>query len=163
MFGFGKKKCYSLGEKRRYFTSILNDNNESPKRKEWARQRLNTINRIKSGMKVGDVYIVDDKHIGGRQRKPRLVVFAKKDNQDFVKVIPVYKDKKLMSLSQFDGDRAISLNNVKTITNDKIYEKKGFKFKGANLTPKEKDRLRIKVNKYIEQKKAHILIDKALR
>ncbi len=150
MFRFGKKKRYSLGEKRRYFASILNNYNESQKRKDWARRRLSTISKTKREMKLGDVFIVNDRHVGGTQNKPRLVVFAKKKNQNQVKVIPVYKEKRLMALSQFDGDRCLSLNNVKTISNDILYEKNGFKFKNTRLTPKEKVKLQNKVNKYLQ-------------
>ncbi len=149
MFGFGKKKCYSLGEKRHYFASILNNRNESSKRKEWARRRLNTISKTKSEMKLGDVFIINDRHVGGTRNKLRLVVLAKKKTDRLVQVVPIYKEKKLMSLSQFDGDRAISMNNAQTISNDKLYEKKGFKFKNMQLTPKEKVKLQSKVNKYL--------------
>ena len=100
-------------------------------------------------MNFGDVYVVDDKLMGNPKKKPRLVVIAKV-NGNRADVIPVKKDNKIMSLSNFDGHRALSMNTVQSISKDYLYEKRGFRFvKNAYLTPQEKVRFQKKVQKYL--------------
>ena len=87
--------------------------------------------------------------MGNPAKKPRLVVIARATNNR-VDVLPVKKDNKLMSLSKFDGERALSMNSVQNVSKDYLYEKRGFKFaKNAHLTPQEKTRLQKKVQKYL--------------
>ena len=149
MFRQGKKKRFSIGEKIRYFDSISRNPLSSKKKKLWAQQRKNTLLNEKREMNLGDIYVVDDKFMGNPQKKPRLVVIAKA-NGNRVDVIPVKKDNKIMSLSNFDGERALNMNAAKSISKDYLYEKRGFKFvKNAYLTPREKTRLHKKVQKYL--------------
>lgn len=150
MFKFGKKKRYTIGEKIQYFSAIINNSTETVKRKTWASLRLSNLEKTKEKMKLGDVFIINDKHLGNSANKPRLVVIAKQNNQNEVKILPVRKDNKLMSLSNFDGERALSMNNVTIVRKNQLYEKRGFKIlKKAYLSPKEKNRLQTKVVKYL--------------
>ena len=150
MFKFGKKKRYTIGEKIKYFSAIINNSSETAKRKAWASLRLSNLEKVKNKMKLGDVFIINDKHLGNLSSKPRLVVIAKQNNQDEVKILPVRKDNKLMSLSNFDGQRALSMNNAAIVRKNQLYEKRGFKIlKNAYLSPKEKNRLQTKVVKYL--------------
>lgn len=149
MFRQGKKKRFSIGEKIKFFTTVIKDPNASTKKKDWARQRKKNLERQKQDMHIGDVYVVDDTLMGNIKKKPRLVVVAKSINNR-VDVLPVKKDNKLMSLSNFDGERALSMNNVQNISKNYLYEKRGFKFvKNARLTSQEKTRLQKKVQKYL--------------
>ena len=150
MFRFGKKKRFTIGEKLGYFNRIINNNNETQKRKTWASLRISQLEETKNKMKLGDVFVINDRHLGNSVSKPRLVVIAKQDNQNNVKVLPVRKDNKLMSLSNFDGQRSLSMNNVAIIRKNQLYEKRGFKtLKNAYLTPQEKNRLQDKVKTYL--------------
>lgn len=149
MFKFGKKKKYSIGEKIRYFDSIINIKNISNKKLNWAIQRKNQLLNKKNNIKLGDVFIVNDRFMGNPNSKPRLVVVAKVSGNK-VKVIPVKKSNTFMSLENFDGCRSLNMINVKTINKNILYEKKGFKInKRAFLNPKEKVLLQKKVNDYI--------------
>lgn len=148
MFCFGKKRIYSLGEKEKYFQNIINNPNISDKRKNWANLRLNQIQHKKNNLKLGDVVIVNDMHVGSPDYKPRVAVVAKTKNNK-ITVIPVRKDKKIMILKNFDGDRCISINNAKKISKNICYELRGFKMKNCNLTTKEKEKLKSKVDKFL--------------
>ena len=97
-----EKKRFSIGEKIKYFDSIYKNPLSSKKKKIWAQQRKNTLLNEKRLMNLGDIYVVDDKFMGNSQKKPRLVVIAKV-NGNRADVIPVKKDNKIMSLSNFDG------------------------------------------------------------
>ena len=150
MFKFGKKKRYTIGEKIQYFNSILKNNSETIKRKNWATLRLSNLQQIKDKMKIGDVFVINDNHLGNPKKKPRLVVIAKQNSDNDVKILPVRKDNKLMSLSNFDEQRALTMNNAFDVPKNQLYEKRGFKIvKNAYLTPKEKNRLFQKVSKYL--------------
>lgn len=87
-------------------------------------------------------------HVGSPDYKPRVAVVAKTKNNK-ITVIPVRKDKKIMILKNFDGDRCISINNAKKISKNICYELRGFKMKNCNLTTKEKEKLKSKVDKYL--------------
>lgn len=100
-------------------------------------------------MKLGDVFIVNDKIMGAPKKKPRAVVVAK-TQANRAKVLPVKKENKIMSLSQFDGKRRLSMGEVKEIDKGYLYEPRGFKLSNLRLTPKEKDKLYGKVEKYIK-------------
>ena len=150
MFQFGKKKRYSIGEKTRYFTSILSDPKESKKRKTWAKSRLDTLKKTKDRMSVGDVFIVNDMVMGGPVKKPRTVVVAKKCKGQ-VSVLGLYKDKSLMSFSKFDQQRMINFKYPKTVQKNALYEKRGFKIaKNGYLTSQEKNRLQKKADEYLK-------------
>lgn len=149
MFIFGKKKRYTIGEKIRYFDGIISDKKSSNKKKNWALLRKNNLERQKQSIRLGDVYVVEDNRMGNTKKKPRLVVVAESKKHK-VTVLPVYKDNKIMSLSNFDEQRAISMNSAKEISKNTLYEKRGFRIvKNASLTLKEKTRLQKKVEKYL--------------
>ena len=68
MFNFGKKKRYNYGEKIDYFHKIINDNNTTIAKKNWAIQRLNSIKSKKEKMKMGDVYVIEDTTFGNNAK-----------------------------------------------------------------------------------------------
>ena len=149
MFQFGKKKRYSIGEKTRYFSSILSNSKESQKRKKWAKLRLDSLKKTKDRMSVGDVFVLNDKVMGNPNRKPRVVVVAKKGATE-VSVLGLYKDGKMMSFSKFDGQRMVNFKYPITVRKNALYEKRGFKTaKNAYLTSQEKNRLQKKADEYL--------------
>ena len=151
MFRFGNKKRLSFGEKKRYFTTIVNDNSQTIKRRNWAARNLLFINQKKSNIKQGDIFIVDDRKFGNPNKKPRQVVIAKVDNiNDKVTLLPVKKYKKIIPLSKFDGNRRLNIDDKIKVKIDNLYELRGFKnTKNSKLTINEKDKLKQKVNRYI--------------
>ena len=148
-FVFGKKKRYSIGEKIKYFNSVLSDANASVNKRNWAQLRLNQILSIKDKMKLGDVFVTNDNLVGGVSSKPRLVVVAK-TTAGIAKVIPVKKDGKLLGLSKFDGIRALHISKAVKVSKNRLTEKRGFKIaKNAYLTSSEKARLVKKVDEFL--------------
>ena len=146
MFIFGKKKRYSIGQKKIYFNSILSNPDSSLKKRECANLRLNQINN-----KQGDVFIVNDRLFGNPNSKVRQVVIAKKDlDNNKVFVLPVNKLKTVIPLSKFDNQRKIDFINKKNISINKLYELRGFKnTNNSYLTINEKNILKNKTNIYI--------------
>ena len=150
MFRFGKKKRYSIGEKTRYFKSILSGSKESQKRKEWAKRRLDSLNKTKNQMGVGTVFVINDELLGGPVKKPRAVVVAKKGKGQ-VSVLGLYKDKSMMFFSKFDQQRMVNFKYPITIQKNALYEKRGFKIsKNGYLTSQEKNRLQKKADEYLK-------------
>ena len=151
MFRFGNKKRLSFGEKKSYFTTIVNDNSQTIKRRNWAARNLLSLRQKKSNIKQGDVFIVDDRKFGNPNKKPRQVVIAKVDNvNDKVTLLPVRKYKKIIPLSKFDGNRRLNIDEKIKLKIDNLYELRGFKnTKNSKLTINEKDKLKQKVNRYI--------------
>ena len=128
----------------------MQDKTISDKKRNWALLRLSQLTKIKDNLRLGDVFVVEDNLMGSKVRKPRLAVVAKVVDNDKVKVIPVKKDNKLMSLSKFDGTRALHITNVREISKGYLFEKRGFRIaKNATLTSNEKLRLLKKVDKYL--------------
>ena len=151
MFRFGNKKRLSFGEKKSYFTTIVNDNSQTIKRRNWAARNLLSLRQKKSNIKQGDVFIVDDRKFGNPNKKPRQVVIAKVDNiNDKVTLLPVKKYKKIIPLSKFDGNRRLNVDDKIKVKIDSLYELRGFKnTKNSKLTINEKDKLKQKLNRYI--------------
>ena len=149
MFRFGKKKRYSIGEKIKYFNGIRKDPNASQKKKTWAARRLNALNKTRDNMKVGDVFVVNDQKMGNPNKKPRVVVVAKKGKQK-VSVLALRKSGKIMTFSNFDGQRKVDFNYSKELGKGSLYETRGFKItQNAYLTREEKDRLQKKADQYL--------------
>lgn len=135
---------YSIGEKLAYYQRQLNS--DDPKKRKWARESINRLE--KEINKFGNVFIVRDKefNLNAKYSKPRQVVsIAKKNNQ--IKVIPVNKNKNMVSLSKFDNQRSLNINKNKLIQINSVYEKRTFKnTENSRLTNQEKKELNKKYN-----------------
>ena len=139
---------YSIGEKIRYYQGGLN--NSDPKIREKAKTNLYRLNRIANGKEssFGKVFMVQDMKFNPRANdtKSRRVVCVGVGNGN-MKVIPVRKNKKMVSLSKFDGNRGININHIHDINLDDVYEKRNFSnVSNDYLTLNEKLELKRKLN-----------------
>jgi len=139
---------HSIGEKIRYYKGLLNS--KDPAVRNRSKVNLERLIRYADDQNVfGKVFIVRDKECGNihQPAKPRRVVCVGKDG-DRLKVIPVYKNKTMISLSNFDRQRSINVNSIQKISLDQIYEKRTFrKTENDYLTNQEKLELKKKIKK----------------
>lgn len=138
---------HSIGEKIEYYQGRLNSSD--PKIRENAKINLYRLNRISKGKEVfGKVFMVKDKEFnpGASDRKSRRVVCIGVENGK-MKVVAVRKNKKMVSLSKFDGNRGININHVRNVDLNQVYEKRTFsKTTNDYLTSHEKLELQRKLN-----------------
>lgn len=95
----------------------------------------------------GEVYVVKDSNFvsSAKTNKPRQIVSLGIE-QGYMKAVPVYKNKNIVELSNFDNCRSINLNLMRKIHLDNVYEKEDFNFSSnSTLTDKEKDEIRRKL------------------
>ena len=112
---------HSIGEKIRYYEGLLNS--KDPAVRDRAKANLARLHRYADGQDVfGKVFIVRDKEFGNTRQptKPRRVVCVGKDG-DRLKVIPVYKNKTMISLSNFDRQRSINVNGVRERSINEVF------------------------------------------
>lgn len=136
----------SIGEKITYYQNRLSSSDF--KIRENAKRNLYRLNRIASGKEsFGKIFIVRDKEFNPRAndtKSRRVVCVGVKNNS--MKVIPVRKNKKMVSLSKFDGNRGININHIYDVDLDDIYEKRNFSnVSNDYLTLKEKLELKRKL------------------
>ncbi len=142
-----RKNKFSFGEKIKFFSNKTKSKRTKKKTKIFANKKLHEISRLKKNIKIGDIFVVDDVIFGNSHSKARAVVVVK-TTKNTVKVAPLYKTRKILPVSQFDGDRLIDLSRNRIINKNNLYLKKGFKFKKSYLTTKEKNKLYSKINQY---------------
>ncbi len=160
-FKFGKKKRYSIGEKKAYFNQLLSDPTISKSKKQWANKRLNGLFLTENSIKQGDVFVLhdiefynqstiqsimnsNDKTKIRKMFKPRYGVVSK-TTLNKVDIIPARNRKDFIILSKFDGNRYLDLKKKRAVTKNNLYEIRGFKkSNNAYLTRDEKWQLKLK-------------------
>ncbi len=135
---------YSIGEKLAYYKSQLNS--EDPNKRKWAQKSIKRLE--KEINKFGNVLMVHDKEFNPRanDKKSRRVVCVGVENGK-MKVVAIRKNKKMVSLSKFDGNRGININHIHNVDLNHVYEKRTFsKTTNDYLTSHEKLELQRKLN-----------------
>lgn len=134
------KQIYSIGEKKNNF------------RRSGTSADIKNLYKYKKKYSDGDstygqVFMVKDAIFNDKSEmyKGRQVVSLGID-KGFMSVVPVYKNKNVVELSNFDNCRSINLNLMRKIHLDNVYEKEDFNFaSNSTLTDKEKDEIRRKL------------------
>lgn len=140
---------HSIGEKIRYYEGLLNS--KDPAVRDRAKANLARLHRYADGQDVfGKVFIVRDKEFNSyadKNKTRRVVCVGVNGNK--LQVIPVRRNKNMVSLSNFDHQRSINVNGVREISINEVYEKRTFRKTGNDyLTNQEK----LELNKKLKSK-----------
>lgn len=139
---------YSIGEKIRYYS--MQAQSRDPKKRRKARKNLERMQSYqRTSSSFGKVFIVKDGLFDAEapRNKPRRVVCVSSSNNE-MKVIPIRKNKKVITLCNFDGMRSININSIQSVPLREVYEKQSFnRTNNDYLTKEEKKQLLRKVRK----------------
>lgn len=120
------KRYYSISEKINYYKTMSESSNSTLRRK--ASNNLNRLYSIISNKSIGHVFVVKAREFdtSAHSNKTRRVVLVN-SKVGKLTVVPVLKNKNMLSLSGFDGDRSININLKKDLSTSSIYENRSFK------------------------------------
>lgn len=135
------KQIYSIGEKKNNF------------RRSGTSADIKNLYKYKKKYSDGDstygqVFMVKDAIFNDKSEMYKgWQVVSLGIDKGFMSVVPIYKNKYVVKLSNFDNCRSINLNNLRSISLDNVYEKEDFpNTSNSYLTDKEIIEIRRKMS-----------------
>lgn len=141
-----RKQIYSLSEKK---SNLKNDYVRNRNDLNLKKKYDDFDTYLKGDNSFGQVFVVKDSNFDNnapKYKKRQVVSLGVK--KGYMTAVPIYKNKYVVELSNFDNCRSINLNNLRSISLNNVYEKDQFGSYTSNstLTKNEKDLIKKKLS-----------------